>query len=157
MVDWERSQGAVERLVFLDIDGVLNRTGGRAQTDTELPLAQWLERPLVEALVGLLETSGAHVVLCSSWRNRSSAELVTSFAIRGCPLPLDGVTPTLPGAPRWREIAAWIEANPNSARRFVILDDEWTMGPLDAYHVRLSPLRGLDAEAVAAARAILEA
>ena len=142
-------------LVFLDVDGVLNRTGSRAQTDTELPLAQWLERPLVDALSGLLAASGAQVVLCSSWRNRPPSEIVASFSVRGCALPLVGVTPSLSGQPRWKEIAAWLAQAPLPPRSFVILDDEWTMGPLDEHHVRLSSRSGLDAYGVAAAMKVL--
>ena len=141
--------------IFLDIDGVLNRTGFTPAQSTELPLADWIELQPLAVLVELLAVSGADVVLSSTWRNRSMDEIRASFAAHGVTLPLVGVTPVLGTGPRWSEIQQYVTRE--GLTHFVILDDEWNMGPLSDHHVRISPLQGLDRAAARLAMEVLQA
>ena len=145
----------VKGTIFLDIDGVLNRTGFTPAQRTALPLADWIELQPLTVLVELLAVSGADVVLSSTWRNRSMDEIRASFAEHGVTLPLVGVTPVLGTGPRWSEIQQYVISE--GLTRFVILDDEWNMGPLSDHHVRISPLQGLDRAAARLAMEVLQA
>ena len=141
--------------LFLDVDGVLNRTGYRPAASTGL--ASWIEVELGARLERLIEAVGARVVMCSDWRvGRTLAQLNAELRDAGLAVALHGVTPVLGGAARWREIAAWMAEHGVAAHEIVILDDEHDMGELAARHIRISPLRGLDDDAVAAARALFE-
>jgi HAD domain in Swiss Army Knife RNA repair proteins len=130
-------------ILFLDVDGVLNRAGFKPRHSSDLPLADWIEPPLASNLQRVLETTAAMVVFSSSWRNRSESEVIASFQFHGIALPLIGYTPRLEGEPRWREIEEYLNATP-IVPRYAIVDDEWGMGPLSGSHVRVSPINGLD-------------
>ena len=139
-------------VVFLDVDGVLNRAGYRP--DTSVGLSSWIEAELGARLTALVCATGAVVVMSSSWRlGRSLEALRAELRTAGVDVPLVDVTPDRPGQPRWVEIDAWCSAS--QPTRFAIIDDEPDMGPLAPYHVRTRMLTGLDAAAADAARALL--
>lgn len=54
------------RVLFLDVDGVLNRTGYRPATSTGL--RSWIEPELAANLSALLRVTGARIVMSSDWR-----------------------------------------------------------------------------------------
>ena len=142
------------RVLFLDVDGVLNRVGFKPEEPDGL--ASWIEPELAARLTALVRETGAVVVMSSSWREDEALEdLRAELARAGVDVPLVDSTPVLFGLPRWAEIEAWCDAN--HPARFVIVDDLHDMGPLAAYHVRTSVLTGLDDDAAAAARALLTA
>ena len=140
------------RVVFLDVDGVLNRVGFRP--DEPDGLATWIEVELAQRMTELVRETGAVVVMSSSWReDETLADLGAELARAGVAVPLVDVTPVMFGRPRWAEIEAWCRAN--QPARFAIIDDLHDMGPLAAHHVRTNPLTGLDDAAAAAVRALL--
>lgn len=62
------------RVLFLDIDGVLNRTGYRPRES--LGLRSWIEPELAQRLSALIVATSAEIVLSSDWRRgRELAEL----------------------------------------------------------------------------------
>lgn len=118
------------RVIFLDIDGVLNSAAydrGKRELDgnidpTRLPL-----------LRRIADEGGAEIVLSSTWRHywdrdpdectRVGAELDRVFREAG--LAIYGKTPTLEGrvdAVRPHEIRAWLVDHPD-VESFVIIDD----------------------------------
>ena len=147
-------EGVSQLILFLDIDGVLNRVGFRPAIAGGL--ATWIEPELAARLAQLIVDTSAGIVLASSWRDgRSLVQLRQEFNDANVAAPIVGTTPVLPGRPRWHEIQGWLDAQLERPRRFAILDDDWDMGPFAAQHVRVRPLSGLDDEACAAARRIL--
>ena len=141
-------------MLFLDIDGVLNRTGYRP--DVSLGLRSWIEPELAGRLSHLLRAIDASIVLASDWRTgRELAHLAEELRAAGVDGTLVGVTPKL-GQARWREIEAWMTANSVAPEHVVIVDDGYDMGPLATRFVRISPLSGLDDDAVQAIKLLFE-
>jgi hypothetical protein len=137
------------RVVFLDIDGVLNRVG--FQPEQILGLRSWIEPALAARLCDVLRATGAVIVLSSDWRiNRELPELRTELRAAGIDASLIGTTPDFRGQPRWREVEAWMVEHGLARDVMVILDDTYDMGPLRERFVRVSPLNGLDEPAAQA-------
>lgn len=110
-------------VIFLDVDGVLNRSGHSGHG---------LEEEKLRLLKDIVDSTGAVVVVSSSWRKdvRSSSRLFTALAARG--IPWAGQTPSLDAmgegglvqaASRGVEIKEWLAHNPQ-VKRYVILDDD---------------------------------
>ena len=141
----------MRRVLFLDVDGVLNRTGFRPRESTGL--RSWIEPELAQRLSEVLRTIDADIVMSSDWRlNRTLEQLREELRAAAIIGTLVDVTPELAGKPRWREIQAWLRANDIAPEAAVIVDDIYDMGELGTRFVRASPLSGLDD---AAARAIV--
>jgi hypothetical protein len=168
------------RVVFLDIDGVLNHTQTRhavVPTDEE-PLPIPIAPECLARLNRLIAETGAKIVISSSWRNFArSAELDLGAALlrHGLCADVIGATPDLAndrtwldnwhvvkGAPftfelleRGWEIAEWIAAHPE-VTEFVILDDCSDMDVLKPWLVLTHPIDGLDDPDVERAKWLLE-
>jgi hypothetical protein len=134
------------RVLFLDIDGVLNRAG--FQPEDVGGLRSWIEPELAQRLTHLLHRVGAAIVMSSDWRlGRDRDALVTELHAAGIDAFLRDVTPHLPGQPRWREIEAWLAEQAVAHEHIVIVDDVPDMGPLQDRFVRTLSQSGLDADA----------
>jgi hypothetical protein len=143
------------RVLFLDIDGVLNRRGFQPQET--VGLRSWIEPELAVRLCEVLRAINAEIVLASDWRlNRELMELRDELHAAGIDVSLRGATPSLEGQPRWREVEAWMVEHNMARESVAIIDDKYDMGPLSARFVRVSPLNGLDDEAAQAIRALFE-
>ena len=146
------------RIVFLDINGVLNdfewrrkQVGGaRINPATVVHLNQIVSR------------ARAEVVISSSWRNVYGVDEVESMLVdAGYAFELIGRTPIRnehddavferiagrrPKAgehwPRGYEIQQWIDGESNIGG-IVILDDRTDMAPLDAHHIQIDRRSGL--------------
>ena len=141
------------RILFLDVDGVLNRAG--FQPEDMVELASWIEPDLAARLDAAVRDIDAEIVMSSDWRiDRPLDQLREQLARAGIEVGLRDATPVLGGQPRWREIEAWMVEHRIQPEDIVILDDVVTMGPLGRRHVRTSPRDGLDEAAVAAIRAM---
>jgi hypothetical protein len=142
------------RVLFLDIDGVLNRTAYRP--DKPQGLRSWIEPELAARLSHVLRVIDASIVLASDWRTRREiGHLAEELRLGGVEGILVGVTPIL-GQARWREIEAWMIEHDLAPEHVVIVDDGYDMGPLAARFVRVSPRHGLDDEAVRAITQLFE-
>jgi hypothetical protein len=129
------------RVVFLDVDGVLNRTGFRPAESRGL--VSWIEPELAARFARAAVTLDAQVVLASDWRiGRTLEVLREAFATHG--ILIHDVTPSSCGGGRWREIAAWLAASGVDAGAAAIVDDAFDMGELAHRHVRVTPLHGFD-------------
>ena len=95
------------RLIFVDVDGVLNNV---------LALGR-LSDPLVELLAGMIKTVGASVVLSSAWRltRQHRQKVIAAFLRHGIPMPIS-CTPRIKYREGWKyarvqEILAWLQCN----------------------------------------------
>lgn len=135
----------VERVIFLDFDGVLRPLAARCDRDG------WAAES-VGALNYITDVSGACIVVSSTWRNDHSfkaiVQLLRSKEVRG---EIVGVTPLshtlndkrliVPATTRGNEIGQWLEANKTDA--FVILDDAGDLEPFNDRLVRTDSREGL--------------
>lgn len=131
-------------IVFLDIDGVLNRPTARTTA---------LDRRCVAALNTILAASGARVVVSSDWRKHYTlARIAATLAESGFRGDIIARTPVLPGAQRGEEIRTWLHVS-STPEAFVILDDRDDMSDLGRHLVRTDANCGLtDADATRALR-----
>lgn len=144
------------RVLFLDVDGVLNRTGFRP--DETVGLRSWIEPELARRLSDVLLATRASVVMSSDWRlHRELDMLRDELRAAGIEATLIGATPELAGQPRWREIEAWMVEHQVDREAVVIVDDAHDMGKLAERFVRTSPLNGLDAQAAQAVVSLFQA
>ena len=112
------------RLLFLDIDGVLNSTSYWHGQECHLPLGKSgaIDAAAVARLNAIVDQTGCDVILSSSWRLRDKrAGVEAMLRERGYRHALLDATPVL-NTNRHCEIAASIERyNPE---RFVVMDDD---------------------------------
>jgi HAD domain in Swiss Army Knife RNA repair proteins len=103
------------KVIFLDIDGVLNCDA----TPNPRSLPYIVDQKLLKRFRKLVADSKARVVLTSSWR----IDPIGLYAARYWRVPYTGACPDLPDAPRRDEILAWLGKHPR-VDRFAVLDDE---------------------------------
>jgi hypothetical protein len=103
------------KVIFLDIDGVLNTT----TTPQRTPDARVVDRSLLSRLIMVVQHTGAQVVLSSTWRHDPDG--LTSAERLG--IPFEDVLPDMRPRPRNEEIKAWLGTHP-SVQRFIVIDDD---------------------------------
>ena len=104
------------RVIFLDIDGVLNSK----KTPNPRKLPYVVDTRLLRKFRRLVGRSRAKVVLSSSWRHDPAG----LFSARYHGIRYVDVVPDMPGRPRRDEIVAWIRKHPEVTRYAVIDDDD---------------------------------
>ena len=151
------------KLVFLDVDGVLNSTAYLLGPPRKPTLhEEGISRSMVEHLNLLLRATGAKVVISSTWRCYVPLpKLVEMLERRGFQGEVIGQTPDMPGMDRGVEIEAWLEAydeNPEGEdiEAFVIIDDNADMEPHMARLVQTDAAFGLTSAEVTEAFRVLE-
>ena len=127
------------KVIFLDVDGVLNSEVSR-EHDME-KFDNWMEREVSEIHVNnlkkIVEATGAKIVLSSSWRfdhpKATGRELIVDPLMRvldrklkAVGLDIIDVTPDLHGKIRGLEIQDWLNKH-SDVEGFVILDDDTDM------------------------------
>jgi hypothetical protein len=103
------------KVIFLDIDGVLNCETTR--NPRKFPYVA--DSKLLGRLRRLLDRTGAKVVLSSTWR----CDPVGLLAVKYWRVPFIDVCPDRPRSPRRNEILGWLSKHPR-VTRFVVIDDE---------------------------------
>ena len=103
------------RVIFLDIDGVLNCR--RTPNPRKLPYV--VDPALLERFRDLVGRTGAEVVLTSTWRYDPAG----LFSAKNWGIPFIDVVPDMPGKPRRNEILAWLQST-EDVGRYAVLDDE---------------------------------
>jgi hypothetical protein len=103
------------RVIFLDIDGVLNCD--RTPNPRKFPYI--VDKRLLVRLKKLLRRTRAKVVLSSSWR----LDPVGVLAAKYWGVPFIDTLPDLPEKTRRDEVLSWLAAHPE-VTRYAILDDE---------------------------------
>ena len=135
------------KVVFLDIDGVLND----AVTTAEL----WDDKPKkdhLDCLKAIIDATNAKIVLSSTWRLFPSARNDVKNALRNVGLEFIDKTKEL--RDRASEIQEWLNRHPE-VEKFVILDDEEISGKFPDNLVQTTFYRGLLPEHVEKAIKIL--
>ena len=103
------------KVVFLDIDGVLNCK----QTPNPRKFPFIVDPVLLGRLKRLLDLTGAKVVLTSNWRYDPAG----LFSARHYGVPFIDTTPDLQNEPRCNPIRDWLQHHPD-VERFIVIDDE---------------------------------
>jgi HAD domain in Swiss Army Knife RNA repair proteins len=103
------------KIIFLDIDGVLNCNN----TPNPRNFPYVVDKKLLARLKKLLDRTGAKVVLTSSWR----LDPIGIFAAKHWGVPLMDVCPDMPKRPRRDEVLTWLSRHPK-VTRYAIIDDE---------------------------------
>jgi hypothetical protein len=103
------------KVIFLDIDGVLNCKN----TSNPRKFPYIVDPKLLNRLKRLLQRTGAKVVLSSTWRYDPAG----IFSAKHWGIPFVDLIPDMPKKPRRDEILAWLKRHPN-VERFVVIDDE---------------------------------
>jgi hypothetical protein len=151
------------KILFLDIDGVLNNAAFFERIPhKDASTMELFDPDSVKLLNKIVEKSGAVFVVSSTWRMlHPIPELRRIFDkndVRGT--ILDYTPRLLPKKlsmwlERGHEIQAWIDAQPEKPERFVILDDDSDMAHLSPYLVQTSWAKGLREEHVEPALKLL--
>jgi len=152
------------KIVFLDIDGVLNSE----QLMTKMGSDLWgdgsvLDPIAIERLNHLTDVTGAKIVISSSWRIAYEwDELVSILKNSGIKAEVLDKTPRFPYDDRADEIWSWLNNAQESVETYVILDDDRLEAKrdnsdpvLDMHFVRTSWLDGLQDRHVEKAISIL--
>ena len=108
------------RVVFLDIDGVLNTIFSWGKR----PLHETLDAERVQRIRHLCDVTGSVVVISSSWRMLFSVDELRQMLA----LPVIGCTPQLGTGHRCDEIRFWVNSQQAPPDHFVIFDDDETAG-----------------------------
>jgi hypothetical protein len=103
------------KIIFLDIDGVLNCD----TTSNPRKFPYVVDKKLLARLNRLLERTKARVVLSSSWR----CDPVGVLAAKYWGVPFIDVCPDKPKSPRGMEMKKWLSKH-SRVTRFAIIDDE---------------------------------
>jgi hypothetical protein len=103
------------KVIFLDIDGVLNC----AKTPNPRKFPYIVDPALLVRFNRILESTGAHVVLSSTWRYDPAG----LFSAKHWGVPFIDITPDMPHVPRCKEIIGWLEKH-SEVNRFAVIDDE---------------------------------
>lgn len=151
------------KIVFLDIDGVLV-TRRSLEIKTRSPWWHLFDPPCVAALNTITATTGAVLVVSSTWRLHADwCGLVKFIADQGVIAEVIGATPRLLAKRdgvfcselRGIEIQAWLCEYEHPVESFIILDDDSDMAHLYARLVKTNLDGGLRAEHVKQAVALL--
>jgi hypothetical protein len=103
------------KVIFLDIDGVLNCK----KTPNPRKFPYVIDNELLVRFRRLLERTGASVVLSSTWRYDPAG----IFSAKHYGVPFIDVTPDMPSEPRCKEILEWVRTHPE-VNRYAVIDDE---------------------------------
>jgi hypothetical protein len=123
------------KVIFLDIDGVLNCD----HTTNPRKFPYVVDKKLLARFKKLLSRTGAKVVLSSSWR----LDPVGLLAAKHWGVPFIDVAPDMPKKTRRDEVLTWLSKHPNVIRYTIIddEDDELDALPLFQPSVRAASLR----------------
>ena len=129
------------KVLFLDIDGVLNTGWWYSQMDRNTPKDKYgyaFDPRSVANLKKILEETGAEIVISSSWKSFGLSELEDMWQERRLPGKLIGITPNsvsdemLLNADldhmelfhiRGMEIKEWLDKHGKNVSHYVIIDD----------------------------------
>jgi hypothetical protein len=138
-VDSARPVGIKRPVIFLDIDGVLNRSSSDARSNEHDVATELLAR-----LKTLVTSADARVVLASTWRHETGG----LRKARELGIPFEDVLPDLRPHSRGTEVKAWLADHPN-VERFAIIDDD-DDGYEDMPLFQPNPYKGLSSEVATA-------
>lgn len=130
----------MKKVIFLDIDGVLNSNFWNADHQREISDGKYIDTEKVKLLSGLVKKSEASIILHSGWRfwfdadvqpTRSEAKYLTDL-LESEGMTVAGMTPDLTteeirktkkfSKVKAEEILTWLKDHPET-KNWVVLDD----------------------------------
>lgn len=141
------------RVIFLDIDGVLN-SQPFVERRASFGWEDLVDPRAVERLNRLVRSASAKIVISSSWRCQMDLDRVVSI-LRSHGLEGDVIGATPRGTSRPTEIQRWLDGAVVAPESMVILDDLPEMEHLSPYFVQTTWEEGLLEHHVDAALVIL--
>lgn len=152
----------MRRIIFLDIDGVLNTGWWYSQMEKNIPKDKYgytFDPKSVANLKKILDETGADIVISSSWKSFGLSELEKMWQDRGLPGRLIGITPNTVSdelllnadldhmelfSIRGMEIKEWLDKHGQKVSHYVIIDDMDNMLPEQHSHfVQTNPEVGI--------------
>ena len=157
------------KVLFLDIDGVLNTALWHRQADKNLEKDQYgylFDSKSIANLANIIDETGAHIVISSSWKCMGLPKLQKMWVERGLPGKIIDATPDCQDSKLWQEmdfqynrgceIKAWLTQNGKNVSHYAILDDLDDILPEQEPHfVWIDPETGITEGNVAQAVMIL--
>ena len=153
------------KVIFLDIDGVLNTKWWYTQMDRNTPKDQYgyaFDPKAVANLKRIVEETGADVVISSSWKSFGFSELEEMWKDRDLPGKLIGITPNSVSDEllldadidsielfhiRGEEIKEWLTKHGKQISNYAIIDDMDNMlTEQQSYFVHTNPEVGITDE-----------
>ena len=146
----------MKKIIFLDIDGVLNTQDWHSRMTKDTPRDEfgWAFDPVaVENLGHVIKETGASIVISSSWKFLGLAKLREMWKIRNLPGTILDITPNTVsdevllnanldemelGVCRGNEIKEWLSKHKGEVSNYVIIDDFDDMLPEQEDHVVLT-------------------
>ncbi len=131
----------MKKIIFLDIDGVLNTRDWHSRMTKDTPRDEfgWVFDPVaVENLAHIINETGANIVVSSSWKYLGMTKLKEMWDIRNLPGDLLDITPNTVsdeillnanldeielGVCRGNEIKEWLSKHKGEVSNYVIIDD----------------------------------
>jgi len=131
----------MRKVIFLDIDGVLNTKWGYTQMDRNTPKDKYgyaFDPNAVANLKKIVDEMGADIVISSSWKSFGFSGLEDMWQDRGLPGKLIGITPNSVSdemllnadldhielfSIRGMEIKEWLDKHGKNVSHYVIIDD----------------------------------
>ena len=152
----------MRKIIFLDFDGVLNTE--YYQGLLQFQGKQWQDQygaffdpRAVRQLKRVIDTTGADIVVESSWKYLGLEAMQELWRVRDLPGRVIDITPSLTdNVSKGEEIAAWLSEHATPDTRYVIIDDEYVV--LDSqipYFILTNPYEGLTEEQANRAISIL--
>jgi len=142
------------KIIFLDIDGVLNSASYDRKRDWKIQTD--IDETRLPLLKSIVEQTGAEIVLSSTWRTHWERDeklcdadgVYINNVFAKYNLKIFGKTPYLGiCAERRDEISIWLDLHAEKVESFVIIDDyRFGWGKLSENLVLTNPRRGLGLE-----------
>lgn len=131
----------MRKIIFLDIDGVLNSVDYFDQTKHCDGYSE-INPEQVKLLKEIIDRTGAEIVLSSTWRNlakrkdESEHQMYTYLTdtLQEYGLEIIDHTPYI-DQDRPKEIKAWLDAQPDKDIRFVSIDDDYPQHEYDKFGI----------------------
>jgi hypothetical protein len=149
------------RIIFLDVDGVLN-----THEYLERPERRWygpywwsdqIDPILVKTLNTILKKFDAKIVVISTWRYYMPIDdfvkVIKSSGFQG---EIIDYTPCYDNRNRGEEIQSWLDNTDHQIKSFAILDDVDDMGNLSRFLIKIDADHGLTEKYVDAVKGLLE-
>ena len=121
------------KILFLDVDGVLNKLGSTPETRTKQRVREGgliigVEPELCRIVEEIVESTGCKVVLSSSWRDSDPNDEGMVYLKENLNFGFYDITPRTRTGFRGEDILQWFCNNSNSdvinCTKYAILDDE---------------------------------
>lgn len=130
------------KVVFLDIDGVLNNFGLIRANGFD-----YIDDDMVRRFGLIIAQTEADIVLSSYWRLNPKDRLLVDEALKAWGLFVSDRTPHVPG-PRFVEISQWLGENPGVSRYAIVDDDDQAGVGMEGSFFQTDPEVGITTDIV---------